>query len=257
MPRIAIIGGSGLENLLQSSHHLRVGTPYGPAPLISVGYAGKEEVAFLPRHGREHNLPPHKVNYRANIYALKLLGVERIVATNAVGGINSEYDPGDICIPIDILDFTKCRASTYYDTSPVTHVDVSDPYCPELHEIIIECGKKLKNRIWGDSILAVTEGPRYETPAEIRMIQKLGGDIVGMTGAPEVFLAREVELCYSTICFVSNRAAGMQKKLSAKEVMQIGSEVMPKIMRLIENIVETIPKNRKCDCGKATEEARV
>jgi 5'-methylthioadenosine phosphorylase len=155
------------------------------------------------------------------------------------------------------LDFTKCRDSTYYDTSPVTHVDVSNPYCPELRENMIECGKKLKNRIWGDAILAATEGPRYETPAEIRMIQKLGGDIVGMTGAPEVFLAREIELCYSTICFVSNRAAGMQEKLSAKEVMQIGSEVMPKIMQLIENIVETIPKNRKCGCGKATEEARV
>jgi 5'-methylthioadenosine phosphorylase len=257
MPRIGIIGGSGLEKLLQSSSHARVGTPYGPAPLISIGYIGKEEIAFLPRHGPKHDLPPHKVNYRANMYGLKKLGAERIIATNAVGGINSEYVPGDICVPQDILDFTKSRASTYYDKEPVTHVDVSEPYCPELRERIIDSATVLQNKVWANSILAATEGPRYETPAEIRMIQKLGGDIVGMTGAPEVFLARELELCYSTICFVSNRAAGMQQKLSAKEVMEVGADVMPRINQIIEKTVETIPKNRKCACDKATDEARV
>ncbi|MGO9644124.1 MAG: S-methyl-5'-thioadenosine phosphorylase [Candidatus Bathyarchaeia archaeon] len=257
MLRIGIIGGSGLEKLLQSSGHVRVGTPYGPAPLISIGYVGKEEVAFLPRHGPKHDLPPHKVNYRANMYGLKKLGVERIIATNAVGGINSDYAPGDICVPQDILDFTKSRAATYYDKEPVTHIDVSEPYCPELRDHIVDSARVLQNKVWANSILAATEGPRYETPAEIRMIQKSGGDIVGMTGAPEVFLARELELCYSTICFVSNRAAGMQQKLSAKEVMEVGADVMPKMNQIIEKTVEIIPKNRKCACARATDEARV
>jgi len=257
MPRIAIIGGSGLEELLQSSSHIRVGTPYGPASPISIGYVGGEEVAFLPRHGQKHDLPPHKVNYRANLHGLKKLGAERVIATNAVGGINSDYAPGDICVPQDILDFTKSRSSTFFDMQPVTHVDVSEPYCPELRDRIGDSAKTLQNKVWTDSILAATEGPRYETPAEIRMIQKVGGDIVGMTGAPEVFLARELELCYSTICFVSNRAAGMQQKLSTKEVMEVGVGVMPRIRQIIEKTIEVIPKNRKCGCDKATEEAKV
>ena len=257
MPRIGIIGGSGLEKLLQSSSRVRVGTTFGPTPLISIGYIGGEEVAFLPRHGPNHDVPPHKVNYRANMCGLKKLGAERIIATNAVGGINAEYSPGDVCVPQDILDFTKSRASTYYDSEPVTHVDVSEPYCPELRELLVYSAKAIQTEIWPNSILAATEGPRYETPAEIRMIQKAGGDIVGMTGAPEVFLAKELELCYATICFVSNKAAGMQQKLSAKEVMEIGVDVLPRINQIIEKAIEVIPKSRHCACDKATDEARV
>lgn len=257
MPRIAIIGGSGLEDLLQGSREVRVGTPFGPAPVISVGQAGFEEVAFLPRHGSKHDLPPHKVNYRANLYALKQLGVERIIATNAVGGINPAYKPGDLTIPEDILDLTRTRATTFFDSAPVTHVDVSQPYCPVLHGVLIDASKRMKAKIWGDSILAATEGPRYETPAEIRMIHTLGGDIVGMTGAPEVFLARELEVCYSTLCFISNRAAGKQDKLSAVEVMEIGRKVMPNILHIIKKAIERIPIKRTCPCAKAIDQAQV
>lgn len=257
MTRIAIIGGSGLEGLLQGSRALTVETPYGPPPPISVGTVGKEEVAFLPRHGPKHDLPPHKVNYRANLYSLKQLGAERIIATNAVGAINSTYSPGDLAVPEDILDMTRSRASTYFDNAPVTHIDVSKPYCPELRKILIDSSKGAKVKTWGNGILAATEGPRYETPAEIRMLQKLGGDIVGMTGAPEAFLARELEMCYSTLCFISNRAAGMQERLSAVEVMEIGKRVMPEMLSVIRKTIEVIPVRRTCPCAKAIDQAQV
>ncbi len=257
MTRIAVIGGSGLESLLQGTRQIRIGTSYGPAPIISVGMIGKEEVAFLPRHGPKHDLPPHRVNYRANLSALKQLGVERIIATNAVGAINPKYSPGDLAIPADIIDFTRARASTFYDSSPVTHIDVSQPYCPELRRVMAEASVGTKVKLWDTSVLVATEGPRYETPAEIRMLETLGGDLVGMTGAPETFLARELEMCYSTICFVSNRAAGRQEKLSAVEVMDIGKRTMPEITNLIRKTVEKIPTKRTCVCSGATREAQV
>ena len=257
MTRIAVVGGSGLESLLQGTRQVRVGTPYGPAPLISVGILGEQEVAFLPRHGPKHDLPPHRVNYRANLSALKRLGVERIIATNAVGSINSEYKPGDLAIPADIIDMTKSRDATFFDSSPVTHIDVSQPYCPELRKALLNASRAANVKVWDGSVLVVTEGPRYETPAEIRMLDKLGGDVVGMTGAPETFLARELEMCYSTICFVSNRAAGKQAKLSALEVMEIGRKTMPEVTSLIRTTIENIPTHRSCFCSGATKEAQV
>ncbi len=257
MPRIAIIGGSGLEGLLQGSRLLRVGTPFGPAPVISVGSVGKEEAAFLPRHGPRHDLPPHKVNYRANLYALKQLGVERIIATNAVGTINSSYNPGDLAVPEDILDMTKSRTNTFFDSSPVTHIDVSQPYCPELRKILVDCARGAKVKMWDNSILAATEGPRYETPAEIRMLQTLGSDLVGMTGAPETFLAKELEMCYAALCFISNRAAGKQEKLSAVEVMEIGKRVKPEMLAIIRKAIESIPVRRGCPCASAIDLAQV
>jgi 5'-methylthioadenosine phosphorylase len=257
MTRVGVIGGSGLESLLQGTRLVRVGTAYGPAPLISVGMVNREEVAFLPRHGAKHDLPPHKVNYRANLSALKQLGVERIIATNAVGSINSSYNPGDLSVPADIIDMTKSRATTFFDSSPVTHIDVSQPYCPELRKIMVDSSKGGRVKVWANSVLVATEGPRYETPAEIRMLEAFGGDLVGMTGAPEAFLARELEMCYCTLCYVSNRAAGKQAKLSAVEVMEIGKKTMPEITSLIRKTVENIPTKRTCVCSGATQEAQV
>lgn len=257
MPRTAVIGGSGLEGLLEGSHTVGLETAYGPAPPISLGSVGGEEVAFLPRHGPHHDLPPHKVNYRANLSALKQLGVTRILATNAVGAINESYNPGDLALPEDILDMTKSRPTTYFDNAPVTHIDVSQPYCPELRKILIESCKDVTVKTWSNSILAATEGPRYETPAEIRMLRTLGGDIVGMTGAPEVFLAREQELCYSALCFISNRAAGMQARLSARQVMDIGRKITPEILTVMRKAIENIPVERTCGCRGAMDQARL
>lgn len=257
MPRIAVIGGSGLESLLQASKVVHIETPYGTPPPISVGVIGREEVAFLPRHGPKHDLPPHKINYRANLHSLKQVGVERIIATNAVGAINTAYNPGELVIPSDILDMTKSRSGTYFDAAPVTHIDVTEPYCPELSNILIESCKRIGVQPHDKAILAATEGPRYETPAEIRMLEKLGGDIVGMTGAPEVFLARELEMCYSTLCFISNKAAGMQKRLSHVEVINVAKRMLPSMQQAIRAAVERIPTQRSCTCANATSQGRV
>jgi len=257
MPRIAIIGGSGLENLLASSKYVQLQTPYGTPPPVSVGTLGKEEIAFLPRHGQKHDLPPHRVNYRANLHSLKQLGVERIISTNAVGAINERYAAGDLVIPSDVLDFTRSRLATYFDSAPVTHVDVTEPYCRELSSILAECCRDMRVEARQNAVLAATEGPRYETPAEIRMLRTMGADVVGMTGAPEVFLARELEICYATVCFVSNKAAGMQQRLSAVEVMNVGKQIIPRILELIRLAVERIPIQRNCMCGKATHQAQV
>jgi 5'-methylthioadenosine phosphorylase len=253
---MAIIGGSGLERLLEGSKLVQLDTPYGPAPPISIGLMGSNEVAFLPRHGPKHDLPPHKVNYRANLHALKQLGAERIIATNAVGSINPAYNAGDLAIPADLLDMTKSRTGTFFDSSPVTHIDVSEPYCPEIRRVLTECGKTSGVETMTNSIMVATEGPRYETPAEIRMYHKLGGDIVGMTGAPEVFLARELETCYATLCFISNKAAGMQERLTHAEVLEVGQKVMPAMLKIIRQTIEKLPKERNCPCSKAIHQAQ-
>ena len=257
MPRVAIIGGSGLETLLNASKIVHLDTPYGTPPPVSVGLIGKEEVAFLPRHGPKHDLPPHKVNYRANLHSLKQVGVERIIATNAVGAINEAYAPSDIVIPSDILDFTRSRVGTFFESAPVTHVDVTEPYCRQISSVLLDSCRAINLQVRDKAVLVATEGPRYETPAEIRMLRRLGGDIVGMTGAPEVFLARELEMCYSAVCFVSNKAAGMQQRLSAVEVMNVGKQVMPSMLELLRRAVERIPTQRACTCGNTIHQAQV
>ncbi|MBS7616382.1 S-methyl-5'-thioadenosine phosphorylase [Candidatus Bathyarchaeota archaeon] len=257
--KIAIIGGTGFEKLFNDAKQTRVGTPYGVPPPIALGKIGEKTVAFLPRHGPEHSVPPHKVNYKANIYALHTLGVERIIAVNAVGAINTAFKPGDIVIPHDFADFTKFRSTTFYDDAPVTHVDFSQPYCPEIRRTFIECAEKLGLHLWNRGVLVCTEGPRFETPAEIEMFRRLGFDIVGMTGIPEAVLARELEMCYAALCFVSNMAAGMQERLTPKEVLDISETVQPKIEQILIETVRVLPVERKgrCPCANALKDSRI
>ncbi|MEM4734017.1 MAG: S-methyl-5'-thioadenosine phosphorylase [Candidatus Bathyarchaeia archaeon] len=256
--RVAVIGGTGFEKLFANFEKVIVGTPYGVSPPLFVGEISGKDVVFLPRHGLEHSVPPHKVNYRANIYALYKVGVERIVAVNAVGGINTRLKPGDIVVPHDFADFTKMRLTTFYDEAPVTHIDVSQPYCPEIRKILIETAKRLGLTVRPRAVLVCTEGPRFETPAEIEMFRRLGFDIVGMTGLPEAVLARELEICYACVCFVSNMAAGMQERLTPKEVFDISRKVQPKIEQLLIETVEALPVERKnCPCADALKNARL
>ena len=215
-------------------------------------------MVFLPRHGEGHSVPPHKVSYRANLWGLKSLGVERIIATNAVGALDEELQPGSIVIPSDIIDFTKSRANTFYEGPPVTHVDVSEPYCPTLRKSLDEAASGAGRRGKADIVMACTEGPRYETPAEIRMLRTLGAGIVGMTAAPEAFLARELEMCYASVSFVSNMAAGMQRVLSAQEVEERGRDSGQILNKIIIGTIEIIPDSRRgCSCGRALEYAQL
>ena len=255
--KIAIIGGTGFEKLFEDAEQLRLGTPYGITLPLHIGKIGDKKVVFLPRHGPNHSVPPHKINYRANIYALYDAGVERISATNAVGAINLSFKPGDIVIPHDFVDFTKLRPTTFYNEAPVTHIDVSQPYCPEIRKLLIKTAEKLGFHVWDKAVLVCTEGPRYETPAEIEMFRRLGCDIVGMTGIPEAVLARELEMCYASICYVSNMAAGVQKQLAAIELPKVSKNILPKLEQILIETIKTLPSKRNCPCANALKDARL
>jgi len=256
--KIAVIGGTGFEKLFRDAEQLLLETPYGTAPPLSIGRISSREVVFLPRHGPDHSVPPHMINYRANIYALYEVGVERIIAINAVGAINRDFKPRDIVIPQDFVDFTKLRPATFYDEVPVTHVDFSQPYCPEMRKLLIEIVRKFGLRVWDRAVLVCTEGPRFETPAEIEMFRRLGCDVVGMTGFPEAVLARELEMCYAAVCFVSNMAAGIQEQLTPLEVSKVSEPVMPKLEQVLIETVKVLPLKREgnCPCANALRNAR-
>ena len=254
---VAIIGGTGLEDLLEEAGQIRLGTPYGLPPPISIGEINGKTLAFLPRHGVHHSVPPHKLNYRANIYALHQMGVERIIATNAVGAINTKFKPGDLVVPHDLVDFTKFRRFTFYDDAPVTHIDMSQPYCPDIRSFLIRAARGCDAQPWDRAVLVCTEGPRFETPAEIEMFRRLGCDVVGMTVSPEAVLARELEMCYATLCFVSNMAAGMQERLSVGEVARVAKEKIPVIRQILREAIKNLPEDRSCPCARALEDARL
>ena len=254
---IAIIGGSGVKSILKGNQKI-IGTPYGPTPSLTIGEVDSRPAVFLPRHGENHSSPPHKVNYRANIWGLKSLGVERIMATNAVGAIDQQLSPGEIVVPSDLVDMTKSRIGTFYESSPVTHIDVSQPYCPKVREVLTASTAATGRSPPREVVMACTEGPRYETPAEIRMLRTMGCGIVGMTGAPEAFLARELEMCYASISFVSNMAAGLQRTLSAREVEEKGHETSHVLNKILTGAIAKIPESRKdCPCGTALAHAQL
>lgn len=254
--KVAIIGGTGFERLFKNTKQLRLGTPYGIPPPLYVGKVNSRNVIFLPRHGPNHSVPPHRISYKANIYALYEMGVERILATNAVGAINLNFKPRDIVVPHDFVDFTKHRSTTFFDEAPITHIDVSQPYCPEIRKLLVKAAKKLGFSVRDRAVLVCTEGPRYETPAEIEMFRHLGCDVVGMTGIPEAVLARELGMCYASICYVSNMAAGVQEQLRALEVSKVSKNAVPKVEQVIIETIKTLPHERNCPCANALKDAR-
>jgi 5'-methylthioadenosine phosphorylase len=258
-PKIAVLGGTGFKGLFKDAKQLRLGTPYGIAPPLSIGRIDGKDVVFLSRHGPDHSVPPHRINYRANVYALYTMGVERIIAMNAVGAINRDFKPSDVIIPHDFIDFTKLRDTTFYDEAPVTHIDVSQPYCPQLRRLLIETSRKLELHTWDRAVLVCTDGPRFETPAEIEMFRRLGCDIVGMTGIPEAVLARELEMCYAAFCFVSNMAAGIQEQLTPFDVPKVCEEIMPKLEQVLIEMAKALPLQREgnCPCSSALRNARI
>jgi 5'-methylthioadenosine phosphorylase len=256
---LGIIGGTGIYDpeIFENKRVESVETPYGRVPEVFVGTVEGREVAFLPRHGREHNIPPHRINYRANIFAMKELGVQRIISTNSVGGINRSLKPGDIVIPVDFMDFTRGRESTFYD-GEVVHIDVTEAYCPEVRDAIITAAERRTEDVFDGGVYACTEGPRFETPSEIQMMEAVGCDIVGMVGVPEVVLAREVEICYGSICTVTNMAAGIsENRLTATEVVEMVRKNEENLKAIVAEVIGSIPPMRACECKDALREARV
>ncbi len=210
---LAIIGGTGLTTLngLEITRREVVNTPYGePSGPLIYGQLCSREVVFLPRHGHSHTIPPHRVNYRANIWALHHIGVEKVMAVAAVGGIHPELMSRKIAIPDQIIDYTGARANTFFedDLSHVVHVDFTTPYCEELRTILIQAAAKAEVSAMTYGVYGATQGPRLETAAEINRLARDGCDMVGMTGMPEAVLARELGLCYAACAVVANAAAG-------------------------------------------------
>ncbi|MCX7913294.1 MAG: S-methyl-5'-thioadenosine phosphorylase [Thermodesulfovibrionales bacterium] len=258
--RIGLIGGSGLYDIegINVLDEISLTTPYGiPSASYKVGEIEEREIVFLPRHGISHNIPPHKVNYRANIWGFKNLGVERIISVNAVGGINRLLQPGDILIPNQIIDFTfGRRISTFYENDRVLHVDFTDPFCSELSHNILKASENVGIKVVKGGTYICVDGPRLETAKEIEFFSSIGCDVVGMTVMPEAVLARELEICYSSICVVTNPAAGIStKKLTSKEVLIMMKSSLYKIKSLIKGIVKLIPYDRHCQCKDALKDA--
>ena len=237
MRKIAIIGGTGIYSpeALQGFAEKIIDTPYGQA-LCNIGEIAGNQVVFITRHGVGHKTAPHKVNYRANIWALKSLGTEEIFATTAVGSLNPEMKAGHFVVCSNVLDFTKSRINTFYDTPErgVVHVDFSYPYCPCVRERVIRCLEKLDIPFHKEGVYVATEGPRFESAAEIKAYAMLGGDLVGMTNMPECILAREAEMCYSTCSIVTNMAAGISPTpLSHMEVVEAMGKSIANMNKLI------------------------
>lgn len=246
----AIIGGTGVyqPDLLDNIQEKTVTTPYGDVA-VHIGIYQGIEICFLARHGTAHSIAPHKINYRANIWALKSLGVKQIIATNAVGAVNLAMGLGDFVIIDQFLDFTKSREHTFFDgdQTSVVHIDVTHPYCPSLRQTMITTGKELGLKIHPTGCYVCFEGPRYETAAEIKMVSILGGDVVGMTNVPEVTLAREAGICYGTVCIVTNMAAGIsQSALDHDQVV----ELMTVNLELVRNLALQSFKHGETSAGK-------
>jgi 5'-methylthioadenosine phosphorylase len=251
--QLAVIGGSGLyePELFGDYRDLTVETPYGSVNLL-IGKLDGAELAFLPRHGRHHSLLPHQVNYQANIWGLHVLGVKRIIATAAVGSMNEQLVPGSLVLIDQFLDFTRQRPLTFCASGEArrAHIDVTEPYCPEIRAGIQTAAAKLKIPIFGAGCYVCTEGPRYETSAEIRAFQLLGGDVVGMTGVPEVVLARELGICYANLSIVTNWAAGLcSQQLSHTEVEAVMRENLAQLRKLIVAGLAEIPAKPQCGCA--------
>lgn len=273
--KIGIIGGSGLYTLLEAVEHRIIETPFGKSPRIEIGYIGDKIVAFLPRHAKpgslrvSHAVPPSEINYRANIYSLKKLGIERIFTTQAAGSINQNIKPGEFVIVDQVIDVTKRRISTFFDgrtkievfknkppVGGVIHIDFTNPYCPELRSILRKSCEEENITYHPKGTYICTEGPRFESPAEIAAYRIWGADVVGMTGYPEVALARELGICYASIVMSTNYAAGTgPAKITHEEVKEIFNRNIDNVKRLLTRAVKNTPYERGCECAKSLEGA--
>ncbi len=249
MPKIGIIGGSGVYGVFEPKKSIKVHTPYGrPSAHIEIGEIEGVEVAFIPRHGKSHDIPPHEVNYRANIWALKELGVERIIGVTAVGSLREEYKSGDIVITDQFIDFTKKRDYTFYNGPRVAHISMADPFCPEMRGIFYETAKDLGFPVHEKGTYVCIEGPRFSTRAESFMFRQFA-HIIGMTLVPEINLARELGMCYVNIATVTDYDVWADKPVDAQEVVKVMKENNYKVQELLRKGVPKIPEERNCGCA--------
>ena len=252
---IGLIGGSGFYKFFSGkSKRVKIKTKYGkPSDAITIGKVFGQTIAFLPRHGSKHTIPPHRINYRANIAALKKMGVEIIIAPAAVGSLKTQIKPGDLVFCDQYVDRTKNRADTFWGGPQVAHIENAHPYCADLRQIAIKQAQKNKFKFHPKGTVVVIEGPRFSTTAESLWFSKMGWEVVNMTGYPEVALAAEAGICYLNISLVTDYDVGVYAKggvapVSIEEVLKNFSANIKKLKVLITNIIKILPPKRPCDC---------
>jgi len=209
----------------------------------------------MPRHGKKHTIPPHLINFRANIWAFKELGVKRIIAPSAVGSLKEEFEPGHFALPSQFIDFTKSRKGTFSENGKVIHISVADPFCPELQNVILNVTKEQEIQIHDNCTYICIEGPRFSTKAESKFFRTTGADIIGMTLVPECQLAREAQICYVSISTVTDYDVWAEKPVTAKDVMETLAKNVEMTKKLLTLVIDQIPKIKSCFCETALEEA--
>lgn len=262
LAQIGIIGGSGFYDLAQDLTEIKVETPYGPpSDKIAVGKVAGRKVAFLPRHGKSHHIPPHQINYRANLWALHTLGVRQIVTAHAVGSLQKNIKPGDLVILDQFVDRTSGRKDTFYDGSIATHVSTAFPYCETLRRQAGRAAQKLGLTVHPKGTVVVIQGPRFSTAAESLWFTKMGWDVINMTEYPEVALARELAMCFCGLAFSTDYdsgvvMAGKLKPVTVAEIGKVFGQNIVKAKKLILEMVKTWPEKLDCECQKSLEDAR-
>ena len=260
---IGVFGGSGLYRLLDDVEEVAVDTPYGPpSARIRLGEIGGARVAFMPRHGDEHSLPPHRINYRANVWAMRQVGVRRIVGPSACGSLKPELAPGTFVVCDQFVDRTAAREDTFYDGPQTTHVSAADPYCSDLGQILVECAREEGIEAVAGGTVVVIQGPRFSTRAESRWFAASGWDVVNMTQYPECWLARELGLCYANVSLVTDYDVGLDgrpevKPVSADTAFAVFRENLDRLRALLFRAVPKIGPQPDDACASALDHAIV
>ncbi len=259
--RLGVFGGSGFYAFLDDVKEIEVDTPYGPpsGPLM-IGRIEGREVAFLSRHGPRHHLPPHRVPYRANVWAMKELGVERIVGPCAAGSLQPQVRPGQFVICDQLVERTWGRPDTFYDGPETTHIGFADPYCPTMRETAIKQGRDLGIELHERGTVVVVQGPRFSTRSESEFFKRQGWEVINMTQYPESVLARELELCYLNVSLITDYDVGVEgeevEPVSHERVIEVFNENLSKLRDLLFRVIPALPEERLCPCATALEGAR-
>jgi 5'-methylthioadenosine phosphorylase len=257
---IGVFGGSGFYSLMENARETWVETPYGaPSDKVTIGEIDGRRVAFLPRHGKDHRLPPHEINYRANVWAMKSLGVKRIVAPTACGSLKEDVKPGSMVVADQLVDRTTARKDTFYDGPVTTHVGFADPYCPTLRPIAIDALRSLDIETHERGTIVVIQGPRFSTRAESKWFQSQGWEVINMTQYPECYLARELEMCYVNISLITDYDVGLDgmEPVSHGAVMEVFNQNNERVKGAIGAIVSNIQLDADCSCMHALTGARL
>jgi 5'-methylthioadenosine phosphorylase len=251
---IGVIGGSGFYEFLDGAREIDVETPFGPpSDRLTVGTVAGRSVAFLPRHGKDHRFPPHRIPYQANLWALRSLGVRQVIAPSAVGSLTTEHGPGTLVIPDQLVDRTTGRQQTYYAEGGAVHVQFADPYCAVGRVVAAQTAKEAGWEPVTSGTLVVIDGPRFSTRAESRWYAAQGWTIVGMTGHPEAVLARELALCYTSLSLVTDTDAGVDvgAGVTHAEVLAVFAQNVARLRGLLMSVIEHLPEERTCPCPSA------